>query len=221
MSNLSRGAAPVQASDQTVARKPIGRPSVRVERRGEIVEAAVEVILEHGIAGATRSRIAERAGVRPSAVHHFVGTQHAVLRAAIDHIALRLQTSLTDLGDASSDPRDDIVSMVDLVFGRAVDQPVVNQLVDELVAHSYRDAATGEALATFYRGVTDAVTEQLRHARPGADATDARAASAEIIALAHSAGTFRHLGLDELAAAAHRRARSLAEHGSDESGFAS
>ncbi len=101
--------------------------------------------------------------------------------------------------------------MVDLVFGRAVDQPVVNQLVDELVAHSYHDVATGEALAAFYRGVTDTLTEQLEHAWPGAHAAEARAASAEIIALAHSAGTFRHLGLDELATAAHLRARRLAQ----------
>lgn len=177
------------------------------------MDAAVEVILDGGIAGATRARIAEKAGVRPSAVHHFVGTQEAVLRAAIDHIALRLQTSLTDLDDGTGDPLGDLISMVDLVFDRAVDQPVVNQLVDELVAHSYRDAATGEALAAFYRRVTDALTEQLEHAWPAADAAEARAASAEIVALAHSAGSFRHLGLDELATAAHRRARTLAEGG--------
>jgi AcrR family transcriptional regulator len=175
------------------------------------VEAAVVVILEHGIDGATRARIADRAGVRPSALHHFMGTQDEVLRAAIDHIAQLLTTSLIEPDGPQRNPRAVLAATVDLAFGHAVDRPEVNQLLDELVAHSYRDSATAETLAAFYRGVTDDLAEQVRQAWPSARPADARITAAEIIALVHSAGTFRHLGLDELAVAAHRRARILAE----------
>ena len=95
-------------------------------------------------------------------------------------------------------------------FVAAIDQPTVNRFVDELVAHSYRDEGTRDALATVYRGATEQLAVELRHAwGPGLSA-EARAAANEIVTLAHAAGTFRHLGLTEQATAAHRRARELA-----------
>ena len=216
MSNLKVNAEPGQTGD-AADRRPVGRPSVRDQRRDEILDAAVHVILDHGIAGATRARIAERAGVRPPAIHHFVGTQAEVLRAAIERIGHRLTAEVIPDDDSHADPVTRALATVDAAFGTMVDQPSVNRFVDELVAHSYRDNETRDALAEFYRGATDQITLELERAWEPAFSAEARTAAAEIVSLAHAAGTFRHLGLTEQSDAAHERARQLALNGAPSS----
>lgn len=213
MSNLNEVRDPGQAVDAENPRS-VGRPSVRERRRDEILDAAVQVIVDNGIAGATRSRIAEQAGVRPPAVHHFVGTQPEVLRATIERIGRRLTTEVIADDPALTDPAARAVATVDAAFGAAVDQPAVNRLVDELVAHSYRDDDARNALAEVYRNATDQLAAELERAWAPGFAAEVRTAAAEIVTLAHAAGTFRHLGLTEQADAAHRRARQLVLDGS-------
>lgn len=191
----------------------MGRPSVRDQRRNEILDAAVHVILDHGIAGATRARIAERAGVRPPAIHHFVGTQAEVLQAAIERIGHRLTAEVIADADSHADPAARALATIDAAFGAVIDQPTVNRFVDELVAHSYRDNSTRDALSEFYRHATDQLAIELQRAWDPAFSAEARTAAAEIVTLAHAAGTFRHLGLTEQADVAHRRARQLAAGG--------
>lgn len=212
MSKLMDRGESGQVGDVESAR-PVGRPSVRSQRREEILDAAIEVILEFGIAGATRSRIAERAGVRPPAVHHFVGTQSEVLRSTIERIGRRLTTELIVDDPRVGDPLDRVLATIDAAFGAAVDQPTLNRLVDELVAHSYRDDGTRNALAEIYRTATDHLAAEVERAWGPGSSTDARLASAEIVTLAHAAGTFRHLGLREQADAAHERAHQLVSSG--------
>lgn len=209
MSKLVDAVAAGQPAGEA-SRRPVGRPSVRRQRRDQILDAAVQVILDHGIAGATRARIAERAGVRPPAVHHFVGTQTEVLRAAIERIGHRLTAEVIPDDDSNIDPAARALATIDAAFGAAIDAPTVNRFVDELVAHSYRDRDTRDALAEFYRGATDELAGELRRSWGTAFSAEARTAAAEVVALAHAAGTFRHLGLTEQADAAHRRARRLA-----------
>ena len=209
MSNLDVQSGASQ-TDDSPSRRPVGRPSVRDQRCDEILDAAVQVILDDGIAGATRARIAERAGVRPPAIHHFVGTQAEVLRAAIERIGHRLTAEVIPDDDSHGDPAARAVATIDAAFGAAIDQPTVNRFVDELVAHSYRDDGTRDALAEFYRSATDQLAAELQRAWGPASSVEARTAAAEIVTLAHAAGTFRHLGLTEQADAAHDRALQLA-----------
>ncbi len=213
MSKLTEPEADVQdASTGDRARR--GRPEVRAQRRREIVDAATEVILQFGIEGATRSRIADAAGMQPSAVHYFVGTQDDVLTAAITAIGERVQRALGPAaaigGDASDTPRD----AIDQLFGTVIDRPDINQLVDELVAHSYRDERSRRALADLYEGFTDHLASLLRDAWPAATPERLiRRRAAELLGLVHAAGTFRHLGRRELADAAHARGVELVTTG--------
>ena len=54
--------------------------------------------------------------------------------------------------------------MIDAAFGAVIDRPKVNRLVDELVAYSYRDDGTRDALAEFYRSATDQLATELQRA---------------------------------------------------------
>lgn len=60
----------------------MGRPSVAVERRRQILEAAIRCVAAHGLAATTMDRIAEEAGMARGHVRHFAGNRDDVLTAA-------------------------------------------------------------------------------------------------------------------------------------------
>lgn len=60
----------------------MGRPSVAVERRRQILEAAIRCIAAHGLAGTTLDRVAEEAGMARGHVRHFAGNRDDVLTDA-------------------------------------------------------------------------------------------------------------------------------------------
>lgn len=77
------------------AERPAARPSRAArrtdpDRRDRIVDAALEVLAEHGVAGASHRRIAERAGVPlGSMTYHFAGMDD-LLRVAFTRLADRV-----------------------------------------------------------------------------------------------------------------------------------
>lgn len=60
----------------------MGRPSLAVERRRQILEAAIRCIAAHGLAGTTLDGIAEEAGMARGHVRHFAGNREAILTDA-------------------------------------------------------------------------------------------------------------------------------------------
>ena len=60
----------------------MGRPSVAVERRRQILEAAIRCIAAKGLAGTTLDGIAEEAGMARGHVRHFAGNRDDVLLGA-------------------------------------------------------------------------------------------------------------------------------------------
>ncbi|MGI9612780.1 MAG: TetR/AcrR family transcriptional regulator [Acidimicrobiales bacterium] len=193
-----------------------GRPSLKPQRREQILEAAVAVVLEHGISGVTRARIAEQAGIAPPLVHHFIGTQEEVLAATVETIVAHIEQDFIAAAPGDIDPTDALVRSVDVAFGSEIDAPEVNQLVDELVAYSYRSDRVVEQLRALYDGLADELSDLVAKAHPASTPEACSQTAAQIVALAHSAGTFRHLGLTDLATAAHGHARGLAAAGPGE-----
>ena len=121
--------------------------------------------LEYGIAGATRVRVAERAGVKAPAIHHFAGTHAAVVQAdierAVAQITGRFEEQLED--DTAADR---LNSILDALFeGRLVDEQS-NQLIDQIMTHAYRDQATRAAVIEMYGGFRQLLEGLLREAKP-------------------------------------------------------
>jgi AcrR family transcriptional regulator len=72
------------APDTAVRRR--GRPSVALARRVEILEAYVECIRGHGMAGATVDKVAQALGVSRTLVFHYFGDMRTLSRALVEHI---------------------------------------------------------------------------------------------------------------------------------------
>jgi len=64
-------------------RGKVGRPSLAVERRRQILDAVEECVVRYGLDGSTLERIAAEAGVTRSNLAHFVGNRDEIIEAAL------------------------------------------------------------------------------------------------------------------------------------------
>lgn len=185
----------------------MGRPSVADERREQIAAAVVRCILKHGVSGATRARIAAEAGMAPSAVHHFAGTQAQVVQSGVDQAAAQVGEELAArvVGDT---PEARLEAALDALFGGGFVASELNQLVDELVAHAYRSTGTRDALRELYAGFQGYLERLLEEAHPTTPPEARHQTALSLLVLAHASATFQWLGIDEHAM---RKQRHTAE----------
>jgi len=69
----------------------MGRPSLKEQRRAEIVNAFSQVLAEHGYQGATILVVAERAGMAPGLVHHYFANKSELLSNLLDELVARFR----------------------------------------------------------------------------------------------------------------------------------
>lgn len=69
----------------------MGRPSVREERRAQLIDAFARVLAEHGYAGATIAAVADAAGVSPGLVHHHFADKADLLRGLLSTLLARFR----------------------------------------------------------------------------------------------------------------------------------
>jgi TetR/AcrR family transcriptional repressor of bet genes len=146
---------------ETMARKswwynqPMGRPTVRSQRRTHIARAFARVLARHGQGAPTIAAIAEEAGVAPGLVHHHFESKQELFTVLVDEL-LREFRRRVDAADPA-DPleayvqaalalghRSDVVAARAWVgvFAEAMADPVlfakVRRLLDAEVAHVER-----------------------------------------------------------------------------------
>ncbi len=156
----------------------MGRPSVRDERREEILDALQDCVRTYGLAETTLARVAERAGMQPSAINHFIGTRDAVIEAALARSTgyyEALIDSLTDkplsdvldvLIDASAQPRIEADAMV---------------IFDEMLTLAPRDVQVRERVEHALSSLRRLLQTRLDLEHPDADAADRRAVALTIM----------------------------------------
>ena len=73
-----------------MARRPV---PVGMDRRQQILSAALDLFAEHGRDGATNEEIAERAGVTPGLIYFYFRSKDDLFLAAFEHQASRAFSS--------------------------------------------------------------------------------------------------------------------------------
>jgi TetR/AcrR family transcriptional regulator len=86
-----------------MAARHSARRSIRAENEKAILSAAESVFAEFGFAGASTSRIAERAGVPKANLHYYFATKEGLYRKVIDRI-FRIWLKAADSFDDCDDP---------------------------------------------------------------------------------------------------------------------
>lgn len=182
----------------------MGRPSLAVQRREELLVATEQTVLRYGFAETTIARIAEEAEVQPSLVRHYLGKKDAVLAAmierAMDNVDEVRRSLHNDLSEA-----DRLVGYLDLLLGGELLAAGINQLIDSLVVESYFDNVTKTLLVAMYQGWREDLEASIGFAFPNSEQEHRRDVAHGLLELAQASATFGVLGLDKLNLARSRR----------------
>jgi DNA-binding transcriptional regulator YbjK len=109
------------------------------DRRTRIVQAALDVIAEHGVAGTTHRRVAAAADVPlGSMTYHFTGLDE-LLTQAFTLLADTVSARFTERLVAASNPDEAVEAVVDLVMDEATSTPRTMLLSYELYAFAARN----------------------------------------------------------------------------------
>ncbi|HEY8543620.1 MAG TPA: helix-turn-helix domain-containing protein [Acidimicrobiales bacterium] len=151
----------------TAPRRPRGRPpkSEGLVTAQSLLEAATEVCAERGFDGTTLARIAERAGVSPSAVYNHYASREDLLYAA----AVRGLERITTLSTKAAG-RMDVARALAAAYLRP-ELRSTRRLLVELHAASGRDERIAELLARWHRSWEAVIVEQLPPDDPSPRAT--------------------------------------------------
>jgi AcrR family transcriptional regulator len=173
----------------------VGRPSLAVLRRAELLDAVEACITAHGVAATTVAAVAELAGTQPSKVHHYLGSRNEMLAAAVERALHRVE-ALVVVEMTSTPPNQRLAAQLDVLFGPSLTAPEVNQLIDHLVVASYIDEDVHDAVRSMYQRFLAILIESIEATYPAADAGQRRRTALAILALAHASPTIASLGID-------------------------
>jgi AcrR family transcriptional regulator len=157
----------------------MGRPSVRDQRREEIIDAVQKCIVDFGLTNTTLARIAERAGMQQSAIAHFVGNRDEVINAALERSTDFYEEVIGELEGQSLTAVLD-ATMGGRVSGRLV-RPEAMLLFDEMLTLAPRDEKIRRHVEHALAQLHDLINRRLEIEHPDATAERLRAVGVAIM----------------------------------------
>lgn len=85
----AKSATPARRAPRT----PSKRAPVPPARNEEVLEAALELIAEHGVTGASLRRLAKRLGMSQPSLYHYFPSKDALVAAILDYSTMRMVRS--------------------------------------------------------------------------------------------------------------------------------
>lgn len=87
------------------------RPSLKDQRRREILDAYVACVARHGLEGATQERIAAEAGIARPLLRHNLGNREEMIPALVEHVVHRF-ADMTEAVEAASASLPELIDLV-------------------------------------------------------------------------------------------------------------
>ncbi|MGC7098317.1 TetR/AcrR family transcriptional regulator [Amycolatopsis lurida] len=132
------------------------------ERREQLLDAAVEVMREGGIAAATTRAVADRAGLPQGAFHYCFRSKDELFAALLDR---ELDASLGSVWDAVADPQDlegSIAAALGAILDRVRSDPEYHLLTAELVDVAARTPDLAHLARREHAAYVDQVDKRLQ-----------------------------------------------------------
>jgi phenylpropionate dioxygenase-like ring-hydroxylating dioxygenase large terminal subunit/AcrR family transcriptional regulator len=95
----------------------------REDRRRELIECAIEVVAENGLAGTTLVKVAAKAGLSAGIVNHYFETKDALLIEALRALSEEFSAALDSATKAAATPEDGLLAIVDLSLDPVISAP--------------------------------------------------------------------------------------------------
>lgn len=166
------------------------------ERRPQLVQAALDVLAETGLAHFTLARVAKRAKVQSSLLIHYFGSREALLREVLDAVQDHYREVFTS-AIAGKSPRGFLPVLVGLMF----DPPphvrrYAHAFTDAIAAAYAEDAEMKAYIRKVYEGFDTYLVRVLSAAFPDAHEGAIRYASYTLLCLSEAHRSFLVLGFD-------------------------
>jgi phenylpropionate dioxygenase-like ring-hydroxylating dioxygenase large terminal subunit/AcrR family transcriptional regulator len=95
----------------------------REDRRRELIECAIEVIAENGLAGTTLVKVAAKAGLSAGIVNHYFETKDALLLEALRALSEEFSAALEAATQAAATPAAGLCAIIDLSLDKVIAAP--------------------------------------------------------------------------------------------------
>ncbi|UHS59171.1 TetR/AcrR family transcriptional regulator [Agrobacterium vaccinii] len=118
--------------------KRLTRAEQKALRPTQILEAAFEEFVDHGFTAARVEDIAERVGVTKGTVYVYFPTKEELFAEMIRHIALPLETFLTDLGELSGNSEERLKNFILQLYDRLLTERRLRQMLRFVISEGTR-----------------------------------------------------------------------------------
>ncbi len=135
----------------------MGRPSLDLERREQIMTAFETCVIEFGLHKTTLQKVAEQCGLPRPLVRHFVGNRDQMVGLLLDRLVERADQDLA----RRYEQQPDLEKMLDFLFAGAFIDPMSNQLVDQIWQLAYHDDEVKQQLNSMYGLLKTRLIEQM------------------------------------------------------------
>ncbi len=98
----------------------MGRKSIAKERRTQIMEAFYRCTIEHGLSGATIRKIAGKAGLLPSTLHHYFKSRDEIIEEAVIYFTDMIFNDFNARMAEISDKEDKLSSGIEFIFSKGM-----------------------------------------------------------------------------------------------------
>ncbi len=189
------------------------RPSLKEERREQILDAYERCLIRFGVEGSTLEAVAKEAGLARALIRHNVGNRDELQQAAVVRFLERSDASLQELLDALPAQRP-LERMIEWLFDPHSSDPHIALVSGALVAAGANDSALAKVMRDWNTDFFDKVAEVAGRSYPDAEVETLRAVAAGISSAFFVAESVTPIGpmsafCADCKAAALRLARSL------------
>jgi AcrR family transcriptional regulator len=132
------------------------------ERREELLDAAIELLADEGLARTTTRAITERAGVALGAFHYAFRSKDELLQAVAERIGDHLAVVLADGGQGHPDVPSATVGMLEGLWDAIERAPLLHLAFQELVINALREPGLRDSAAHPHTRACAAIDAALR-----------------------------------------------------------
>lgn len=159
------------------------RPSMKTERRDQVLAAYVSAVSKHGLSGATLETIAQEAGLKRPLVRHHLGNKQAMFEQLVSHVIGAFSRQTRQL-EAALPVSGRVQALIDILFDGSDDTtPELVFAFAELTLKSVSDRALAARLSASVAEFERFITAEIQGAFGSASVSKTRAVAHGIMAI--------------------------------------
>ncbi len=171
----------------------MGRPSVKDERREQILRAYETCVARFGVEGASLEKIAEEAGLARPLIRHNVGNRDDLLAALVDRFLSKSERNVQRMIDGLPADRA-IKTLIDWLFDPNYSDAQFVLVAEALIAASQEDPALATLMQSWTRDFIASVRGVLKDNEPSASSRALDAVAAGVTGIYFNTDSLTPLG---------------------------